>query len=73
MQKPTKTHTFIIRPFKSINWMLVTRVICMAVRAHDDALLFPRTAMQADYSAAGKQLACALSAQPQGMLGEQFN
>lgn len=45
----------------------------MAVRAHDDALLFPRMAMQADYSAAGKQLACAPSAQPQGMLGEQFN
>lgn len=45
----------------------------MAVRAHDDALLFPRTAMQADYSAAGKQLASALSAQPRGKLGKQWN
>lgn len=34
--------------------MIVMRVICMAVRVHDDALLFPCMAVQADYSAAGK-------------------
>lgn len=44
------------------------RVICMAVRAHGDALLFPCMAMQADYGAAGKQLAFAPSMQPQGKL-----
>lgn len=40
---------------ESISGMFVMRVIRMAVRAaHDDALLFPCMAMQADYSAAGK-------------------
>ncbi len=48
--------------------MFVMRVICIAVQAHDDALLFPCMAMQADRSAAGKQLASALSVQPQGKL-----
>lgn len=34
--------------------MFVVRVIHMTVQAHDDALLFPFMAKQADYSAAGK-------------------
>lgn len=49
------------------------RFIRVAVRAHDDALLFPRLAVHAEHSAAGKQLASALSVQPQGTLGKQFN
>lgn len=34
--------------------MFAMRVIRMDVLAHDDALLFPCMAVQADYNAAGK-------------------